>query len=170
MGFKVGMFISPHISTFRERITINGELSSMENIVETCHKVFKIVEDHDLDVRFFEIVTIIGFLEFQRHKCDYVVLECGLGGALDATNIIERPELIMTAITSIGLDHQDVLGETKEEISAEKAGIIKAGVPCVVGPTCDLYPITDRANLMKIELTRVPKHETFTKDNMEIAQ
>ena len=64
MGFKVGMFISPHISTFRERITINGELSSMENIVETCHKVFKVVEDHDLDVRFFEIVTIIGFLEF----------------------------------------------------------------------------------------------------------
>lgn len=98
------------------------------------------------------------------------MLECGLGGALDATNIIEKPELVMTAITSIGLDHQDVLGETKEEISAEKAGIIKAGVPCVVGPTCDLNPIMNRANLMQVELTRVPKHEMFTKDNVEIAQ
>lgn len=97
------------------------------------------------------------------------MLECGLGGALDATNIIEKPDLVITAITSIGLDHQDVLGETKEEISAEKAGIIKAGVPCVVGPTCDLYPITDRANKMGIELTRIKKHEMFTRDNIEIA-
>ena len=64
MGFKVGLFISPHISTFRERITVNGELSSMENIVESCHRLFKVVEENDLDVRFFEIVTMIGFLEF----------------------------------------------------------------------------------------------------------
>lgn len=105
MGFKVGMFISPHISTFRERITVNGELSTMENIVESCNRVFKVVEEHDLDVRFFEIVTMVGFLEFQRAKCDYVVLECGLGGKLDATNIIDGPELVISSIASIGLDH-----------------------------------------------------------------
>ena len=105
MGFKVGMFISPHISTFRERITVNGELSTMENIVESCNKIFKVVEEHNLDVRFFEIVSMVGFLEFQRAKCDYVVLECGLGGFLDATNIIDAPELVISSITSIGLDH-----------------------------------------------------------------
>ena len=88
---------------------------------------------------------MIGLLEFQRAKCDYVVLECGLGGALDATNIIEAPELMISSITSIGLDHTDVLGETLEEISAEKAGVIKSGVPCVVGPTCNIQPILDRA-------------------------
>lgn len=88
---------------------------------------------------------------------------------MDATNIIEKPELVISTITSIGLDHQDVLGETKEEISAEKAGVIKSGVPCVVGPTCDLQPIADRAKEMGVELTRIPKHEMFTKDNIQIA-
>jgi dihydrofolate synthase/folylpolyglutamate synthase len=79
---------------------------------------------------------MVGFLEFQRAKCDYVVLECGLGGKLDATNIIEAPELIISSIASIGFDHTDVLGETLDEIAEEKAGVIKSGVPCVVGHTC----------------------------------
>ena len=97
------------------------------------------------------------------------MFECGLGGKLDATNIIDKPELIISSITSIGLDHQDVLGETKEEIAAEKAGVIKAGVPCVVGPTCNQQSIIDKAALMGVDLTRIPKHEMFTKDNIEIA-
>ena len=88
MGFKVGMFISPHISSFRERVQINGELASIESIVNICDRVFEVVEKHDLDVRFFEIVTIIGFIQFMEEKCDYVVLECGIGGRIDATNVV----------------------------------------------------------------------------------
>ena len=136
MGFKVGLFTSPHISTFRERFTVNGQISTMDNVVDSCDKIFKAVEENNYDVRFFEIVTMIGLLEFQRAKCDYVVLECGLGGALDATNIVESPELIISAITSIGMDHMDVLGDTKEEIAQEKSGVIKSCIKSIIGPTC----------------------------------
>ena len=94
------------------------------------------VETHpELDIRFFEVVTIIGFLLFRDAGCDYVVLECGLGGLLDATNIVTKDEVIASIITSIGYDHMDVLGNSLEEIAAEKAGVIKNGVPCIVGPT-----------------------------------
>ena len=84
-------------------------------------------------MRFFEIVTMIGFLEFQKANCDYAILECGIGGKRDATNIVDEP--ICSAITSIALDHQAVIGDTVEEISDEKSGVIKKGVPCLVGPT-----------------------------------
>ena len=108
----------------------------MENIVETCKQIFQAVEANDYDVRFFEIVTMIGLLEFKRAKCDYVVLECGLGGALDATNIIDVPELVCSSIISIGMDHMDVLGSSINDIAAEKSGLIKNGAPCVIGPSC----------------------------------
>jgi len=88
MGFKVGLFTSPHISTFRERFQINGQYISEEEVIETCEKIFDAVEKFDLDVRFFEIITLIGFLEFQKAQCDYVVLECGLGARIDATNVV----------------------------------------------------------------------------------
>lgn len=136
MGFKTGLFTSPHISTFRERIQINGEICSMESLVETCELIFKEVERTDIDVRFFEVVTMIGLIEFAKAKCDYVVLECGLGATLDATNIVGLPEVICSAITSIGNDHMDVLGNSLEDIAKEKAGIIKSGIPCIVGPSC----------------------------------
>jgi dihydrofolate synthase/folylpolyglutamate synthase len=85
-------------------------------------------------VTFFEIVTMISFLEFAEKQVDYAVLECGMGGRLDATNIIEKPEVC--AITSIGFDHMEVLGSTLDLIASEKAGIIKKGVPAVIiGPT-----------------------------------
>lgn len=114
----------------------------MENIVESCKLIFKAVEENNYDVRFFEIVTMLGLLEFKRGKCDYVVFECGLGGALDATNIIDVPELICSSITSIGLDHMDVLGDSINDIAAEKSGVIKNGAPSVIGPTCaGLLPI-----------------------------
>lgn len=94
------------------------------------------VETHpDLDIRFFEVVFIIGLLLFRDAGCDYVVLECGLGGMLDATNIVTADNVIASIITSIGYDHMDVLGNTLEEIGAEKAGVIKKDVPCIVGPS-----------------------------------
>lgn len=95
--------------------------------------IFEAIEAHKFDVTFFEIVTMICFLQFAEKKVDYAVLECGMGGRLDATNVIEKPKAC--AITSIGYDHMEVLGSTLELIAAEKAGIIKQGVPCVIGPT-----------------------------------
>jgi len=80
--------------------------------------------------------VIIAFITFYQAKCDYVVLECGLGGTIDATNVINADDVVCSVITSIGLDHMDVLGETPEEISSSKAGIIKQNVPCVIGPSC----------------------------------
>lgn len=131
----------------------------MENIVETCKTIFNAVEQNNYDVRFFEIVTMIGLLEFKRAKCDYVVFECGLGGSLDATNIVNVPELVCSSITSIGLDHMDVLGDSINDIAAEKAGVIKAGAPCVVGPTCkDLKPIQDRAKEQGDNMIEISKH------------
>lgn len=104
------MFTSPHISSFRERIQINGQNCSMEKVVEACERIFKAVEENDMDVRFFEIVTMVGLLIFKESGCDYVVLECGLGGSLDATNIVQEDDIQCCAITSIGMDHMDVLG------------------------------------------------------------
>lgn len=135
-GFKVGLFTSPHISSFRERIQINGQLVTIEDIVETAEYVIDVILKNDLDVRFFEIVTTLGFLLFKKYGCDYVMLECGLGALLDATNIVQYPDVVCSAIVSVGHDHMDVLGNDLEEIAREKAGIIKKDIPCVLGPSC----------------------------------
>ena len=93
------------------------------------------VEDNDVDVRFFEVMTMAALLIFKNAGCEYVVLECGIGGFLDATNIVTAEELICSTIVSIGYDHMDVLGNSLEEIASEKSGVIKQGAPCVVGPS-----------------------------------
>ena len=108
----------------------------MQDLVDTCDLVFAAVEQYNFDVRFFELVTMIGFLSFQKHKVDYVVLECGIGGRIDATNIVEYPDVICSTITSIGMDHMDVLGNSLDLIAKEKAAIIKPNVPVVLGPSC----------------------------------
>lgn len=136
----------------------------MESIVDTCEMIFKEVERTDIDVRFFEVVTMIGFIEFKKAGCDYVVLECGLGAALDATNIVGLPEVICSTITSIGKDHMDVLGNSLEDIAEEKAGIIKTGIPCIVGPSCvapDLSAIKQRAKQQDVKLFEVPTMNSF---------
>lgn len=113
---------------------------SEDKVVEHATRVFNVIEEKDINVTFFEIVTMIAFLEFQEKEIEFAVLECGLGGRLDATNIVER--VACTAITSIGLDHQEILGNTLDEIAAEKAGIVKANINgCVLGPTACNFPI-----------------------------
>jgi dihydrofolate synthase/folylpolyglutamate synthase len=106
------LFISPHISSFRERVSINSEKISQEDLVKYAYMVFEAIETKKFDVTFFEIVTMIAFLQFAEKNVDYAVLECGMGGRLDATNVIERPEVC--AITSIGYDHMEILGSTLE--------------------------------------------------------
>ena len=118
---------------------------SKANVIKQVNRIFEVVESNrDLilekggdaeAIRFFDLITIMSFLEFADHKCQWVVLECGLGGRLDATNVIRPP--VCVAITSIGLDHTDVLGESLPEIALEKSKIIKPGIlGCVLGPTC----------------------------------
>jgi len=123
--------------------------------VKYARMVFEAIESEKLDVTFFEIVTMLAFLEFEAQKVEYAVLECGMGGRLDATNIIEKPEVC--AITSIGYDHMEILGSTLEQIASEKAGIIKHGVPCIIGPTVTQDAVFIKAKEMDSKLIQVTR-------------
>lgn len=131
-GYKVGKYTSPYIYDFRERIEINGQMISREDLADITERVSIECEKMDDHPTEFEIVTAIAFVYFKEQKCDYVVLEVGLGGRLDATNIITSP--LISVICSISLDHVQILGDTEEKIAFEKAGIIKEGCPCVAYP------------------------------------
>lgn len=113
---------------------INGQMISEEDVVELLPKVYEMCAKHDVPATFFEITTALAFMFYAKHGAQAVVLETGLGGRLDATNVIIRPAL--SVITSIGLEHTRILGETKELIAREKGGIIKPGRPVLVGPHC----------------------------------
>ena len=131
-GYRVGMFTSPCIYKFNERIQVNGVNIPDEDLAEITEYVKPLaasMEDHPSE---FELVSCIGFEYFKRQKCDIVVLEVGMGGALDSTNVIDVPEVAV--ITNIGLDHTDYLGSTVEEIAQTKAGIIKEGGSAVLYP------------------------------------
>jgi len=127
-GYKTGLFTSPHLNDFRERIRINGALIS-ENFVVDFVTRYK-DQWKDINPSFFEITTAMAFAAFNQTNCDICVIETGLGGRLDSTNVIE-PEI--SIITNIGLDHTAFLGDTLEEIAFEKAGIIKKNTPVVIG-------------------------------------
>ncbi|UXX79288.1 bifunctional folylpolyglutamate synthase/dihydrofolate synthase [Reichenbachiella carrageenanivorans] len=127
-GYKVGLYTSPHLRSFRERIRVNGEEITESFISEFVNKHQSAIEK--IAPSFFEITVVMAYAYFAEREVDFAVVETGLGGRLDSTNII-TPEL--SVITSISLDHQDMLGHTIEEIAREKAGIIKDGVPVVVG-------------------------------------
>lgn len=133
-GYSVGLFTSPFLEVFNERIEMNGELINDEDL-ESCtnevvEKVEKMVANGLDSPTEFEVVTAIAFVYFSRKKADFVVLEVGLGGTGDSTNIIRAPEI--SIITSISYDHMDRLGDTLAAIAGEKAGIIKKGVPVVM--------------------------------------
>ena len=128
-GFRVGLFTSPHLISFTERIRTDGEQISEDSVVDLASEIQDIVSRHNnFQPTFFEVVTAIALLYFQRQKVDAAVMEVGMGGRLDATNIIEP---LVSVITNISLDHKDFLGATLEEIAREKAGIIKKAVPVV---------------------------------------
>ncbi len=129
-GKTVHAYTSPHLARFHERIRVAGELISepdLSALLEECEQV-----NGGRQITFFEITTCAAFLAFSRTPADALLLEVGLGGRLDATNVIDRPAL--TIITPVSLDHQQYLGETLAEIAGEKAGILKRLTPCVVGP------------------------------------
>ena len=133
-GLKVHTHISPHLVRFHERIRIAGELISEGELCATLEEVERVNDGHP--ITFFEITGAAMFLAFSRHPADALVLEVGLGGRYDATNVVPKPA--MTIIQPVGLDHQEFLGSDVAAIAAEKAGIIKPGVPLVVGPQDDI--------------------------------
>ena len=125
-GYKTGLFISPYVLEFRERFQINGEMIPEEKLCEIVEKLFPIVEDMKAEGKIiteFEFVFAIAMYWYAEERCDVVVLETGLGGRFDATNIIDTP--LVSVITSISLDHTAILGDTYEKIAFEKCGIIK---------------------------------------------
>lgn len=140
-GYKTGLFTSPYLIEYNDRIRINGENISNQDLCRIVAEIRPIITgmEHFQDFSQFEITQAIGFLHFARQNCDVVVLETGVGGLLDSTNIIENP--LVTVIGSVSYDHTAVLGETLEEIASQKAGIIKPHCPCVLSAGNDMKVI-----------------------------
>jgi dihydrofolate synthase/folylpolyglutamate synthase len=129
-GYKTGLYTSPHLKDFRERIRIDGKMISKDFVVGFVRENFALVQQ--ISPSFFEITVAMAFAWFARNACPVAVVEVGLGGRLDSTNILQ-PEL--SVITNISYDHQQILGDTLTQIAGEKAGIIKPGIPVVIGET-----------------------------------
>ncbi|MBR4649930.1 MAG: bifunctional folylpolyglutamate synthase/dihydrofolate synthase [Bacteroidaceae bacterium] len=157
-GYKVGLYTSPHLVDFRERIRVNGQMISEDYVVRFVAEQRPFFEP--LQPSFFEVTTAMAFKYFEAQRVDIAVVEVGLGGRLDCTNIITP---ILSVITNISFDHTQFLGHTLAAIAAEKAGIIKAGVPVIVGETnAETKPIF----LAKAEEVNAPI--VFAEDNSEI--
>ena len=149
-GEKVGLFTSPHIFDFKERIRINGATISEEQVVSFCHQLKEI--ELPFQPSFFEITFAMAMHHFARNNCTYAIIETGLGGRLDATNVITP---LISIITNISLDHQNFLGNTIKAIATEKAGIIKNKVPVFVAEESSITKeiFVDAANLKNTQVT-----------------
>ena len=133
MGKSVHAYTSPHLARFHERIRVAGSLIDEDDLTKVLDECY--AANGGESITYFEITTCAALLAFARTRADYTLLEVGLGGRLDATNVVETP--LLTIITPVSVDHQQYLGDTLAEIAGEKAGIIKRHVPCVVGPQDD---------------------------------
>lgn len=161
-GKKVGLFTSPHLKKFNERIKIDYCDISDELRDDYIQKAFDIAKG--IPATYFELVTLTAFLYFADQKIDIAVLEAGLGGRLDATNVIHP---LVSVITSISLEHTEILGDTVEAIAIEKAGIIKPNVPVVIGPTVPLNVIKEKTDLI-FALSEI--YNTFQEENNAVAE
>lgn len=167
-GDKVGLYTSPHISSFRERIKINGIMISENSAEELLSSLFAIKDKENIPCTFFEMMTLLAFLYFAQEKVDYAILETGLGGRLDATNIATP---ILSIITSISLDHTDVLSNDIDCITREKAGIIKEGVPILIGPCVSFPLIKEIADVKNTQLVQIKDvYSNFELENRAIAE
>lgn len=127
-GYKTGLYTSPHLVRFNERIRVNGKEISSRAVARLATAIYPEIEKNNYT--FFEAVTAIAFKYFAESKVDIAIVETGLGGRLDATNVLQP---LVSVITTIGLEHTQILGTSLEEIAFEKGGIIKKGVPCIIG-------------------------------------
>jgi dihydrofolate synthase/folylpolyglutamate synthase len=157
-GYKTGLYTSPHLKNFRERIKVNGELVNEKFVIDFTERMKPLIEE--VQPSFFEITVAMAFEYFAEQKVDIAVIEVGLGGRFDSTNII-TPEL--SVITNIGWDHMNILGDTLEKIAFEKAGIIKKGVPAVIGETLpETKPVFEKVAAEK----NAPLHFAAKKRNI----
>ncbi len=167
-GYKTGLYTSPHILSHRERIAIDGEYISKEDTTQILKELFKLQKELQIYLSFFEITTLLAFVYFSRKKVDFAVIETGLGGRLDATNIIKP---VISVITTITYDHTNILGNTLEEIAYEKAQIIKPGIPIVLGPKAIFNPIINNAKLNKSQIYYAKNKKGFYDiQNQEVAK
>lgn len=162
-GYKTGLFTSPYIRFFNERICFDGKPISNEELSEVTEYVKPIADKMTEKPTEFELISAIGFEYFKRKKCDIVILEAGMGGRLDSTNIIETP--LLSVITGIAFDHTAFLGNTIEKIAAEKAGIIKEGRPILWGGNNDaaLNVIKSHASEMSSDLYTTDRNSILIK-------
>jgi dihydrofolate synthase / folylpolyglutamate synthase len=178
-GIKTGQYTSPHILDFRERILINGKFISREYILKFVKKYYKIIQNGDFS--FFEIITALAFKYFSDNKIQIAVVETGMGGRLDSTNILTP---VLSVLTCISKDHSNYLGNTLRKITYEKAGIFKKGIPCVIGNVnsyikkqlnnyarnkkTPLYFIKGKLNISDYYLGNNNSIQEFQKYNLEI--
>ena len=159
-GLRVGLFTSPHLVSFRERIQINRQLISENDVVRLVEELQPLLKQFPADHHptFFEVVTVMALKFFAEQKCDLVIWETGLGGRLDATNVVTP---LAGVITNIAFDHQQWLGDTLEKIACEKAGIIKDRIPVVTGvDDLDAFAVIDKiAKERNAPLTQVQSSE-----------
>ena len=164
-GFKTGLYTSPHIIEFNERISIDGQNISDEDVRTLVSVIRPMVEDmrkDDMQCTFFEVTTAMAFLYFRENDIDYAVVEVGMGGRFDATNVI-TPDV--SVITTISMEHTEYLGDTIEKIATEKAGIIKSRVPVVTNNEGAPYDVIFKKALENgAQLFKVPEPQSITVD------
>ena len=163
LGFRTGLYTSPHISSFRERIVIDGKMIEEKIAFDLMSELLKLSPD----LTFFEILTLLAFVHFSKSKVDYAVIETGMGGALDATNIIKP---ILSVITNIEKDHMHALGPTLDDVAKNKAGIIKLNTPVVLGYRAARKPIIKEAFSKKAPIYFVREKSNYINENEAIAK
>jgi dihydrofolate synthase/folylpolyglutamate synthase len=158
-GYKTGLYTSPHLKDFRERIKINGEMIPEQNVIDFTERMMPLIEE--ISPSFFEITVAMAFQYFADEKVDIAIIETGLGGRLDSTNVI-TPEL--SVITNISWDHMNILGNTLEKIASEKAGIIKSNIPVILGEVLpETKPVFEKVAAEKnAPLIIAPEKRTVT--------
>lgn len=167
-GYRVGLYTSPHIRSPRERICINSEIISEEEMICGMEKLSQVCQKLGLNLSFFELMTFLAFEFFCEKHVDIAVIETGLGGRLDTTNVLYP---ILTIITSISKEHMQFLGQNLEKIAFEKAGILKPRVPVVLGPRARFQSIYNHACALNCPVYYVSKvFHFFDEENSEIAK
>lgn len=169
-GLKVGLYTSPHISSYRERIQVDDEIISESAMCTLVPHILAVTRAKAIPATFFELGTALAFGHFIQQKVDLAVIEVGLGGRLDSTNVLTGPEL--TVITSIALEHTAWLGDTLEQITREKAGILKKDRPVLIGPNVDLATVSEVARTvgaLEVQQCR-ERRDDYDDENSELAR
>ena len=159
-GYKTGLYTSPHLIDFRERIKINGTWCDEQFVIDFTDRIKPLIEE--IEPSFFEITVAMAFTYFAHHSVEIAIIETGLGGRLDSTNIITP---LLSIITNIGLDHTQILGDTLQKIAYEKAGIIKLHVPVIVGQVLpETQPVFERVAFEKAAPLTIAEHRLYVSE------